>query len=336
MRASTVPAGFTNSLVLYAEDKIDRSVLLAVPGLDEQALGRSDGRIARNANAALWSKVARITGEPALGLAVAGSETNVNAFGLVGFLAMTSATVGEAIEQTVSYQRLIQADMDLRLFQVDHEVQIEKTLRNSVHDENLIVDYCLASLVVLPRRWSGTSLVPKRVCFRHSPPADASAYDRLFRCPVQFDQPSNVLVFDREVLTSPLRTAQPLLSDYLAGQARVALADVPSDVVSAVRAVVQEGLVIGEVQLSRVARRLGMSSRTLQRRLAEQGLLYEALVDEVRRSQAIPLVVHSSLPLEEVSAQLGYSEPKAFRRAFRRWTGMAPAQARGRRDARFG
>jgi AraC-like DNA-binding protein len=97
---------------------------------------------------------------------------------------------------------------------------------------------------------------------------------------------------------------------------------------------VRARLAEGDIALPRVARTLGVSPRTLQRRPEERGVEYQGLVDDIRCREALRLVGASDAPLVEVGFLLGYSDPKAFRRAFRRWTGVSPAELRRGADRR--
>ncbi|WP_437593134.1 AraC family transcriptional regulator [Sorangium sp. So ce1000] len=324
----TIISTMTNALARYAGARIERRYLLRAAGLDEEGLARRGARIPQRADLAMWVEAERLLGDQDIGLSFAESEENASALGLVGLMVMTSESIGLGIERMVRYHQLIQDGNDVRLTKLEGGMMIEKSPR--LPDVRVRAAYSMASFVTLARRWTGELVRPKEVFFMHARPARTSAYERIFGCPIRFGHRSNGILFDREVLSLPFRTAQPDVVDFLESQARVALESMPNDVVSAARVVVEEGLARGDVQLPHIARRLGMSVRTLQRRLGERGIVYEALVDEVRRAKGIPLVIHSDLPLAVVSERLGYSETKAFRRAFRRWTGMAPAEARQR------
>lgn len=159
----------------------------------------------------------------------------------------------------------------------------------------------------------------------------------MFRCPIRFQQPTNAILFDRAVSELPLTTAQPEVARYLEQLAQAKLqaleADdaVAQDLVASVRAAVREGAQRGEVNLTTVARAMGLSDRSLQRALAKEGLEFRGIVDDVRWAMAAPLLSGSELSIEEIAERLGYSDAKAFRRAFRRWSGVAPGELRNRR-----
>jgi AraC-like DNA-binding protein len=326
-RDSSVLASVTNAFLRFAADKVDTRHLLRKMGIEEQLLTRSDSRIPRRADFALWNEVQRITGDPHIGMTFGESVSSASAFGVVGFLSMASSNVGECLQRVAEFHSLVKDDWTSRLVRLERGTALQLMPMHDSLDLRL-QNYGFVAVLSLIRRWTGESLTPRLVCVRHTRPANTSKHDRIFQCPVRFEQPFDLLVFDQDVLEMPLRTAQPDLGAYLEQQARAMMGQKPSDLVSLVRAAILEELPSGHASVSCVAGRLGMSIRTLHRRLEEHGLVYEEVANEMRRAQAIPLVVDSELPLKAISEQLGYSDTKAFRRAFRRWTGMAPVEAR--------
>ncbi|APR76733.1 Transcriptional regulator, AraC family protein [Minicystis rosea] len=331
----TILASTVRALVRFGERRgLDRSELLTVVGIDEATLDVSDGRVARESYDALWREMDQCLGDPEIGLAHAESDVLDGAYGVVGFLAMTSATAGESIARVVGFHSLLKEDAEVHLLPRGHDLVLEQLPRAGVAPwSRPVIEHALASWAVLGRRWTGGDFAAKEVRFQHARPRDVSSYERVFGCPVRFDQPVNAIHFPREALALRLSTSQPALATYLESLARAQLQKrTPGDLAATVREAVRDALAEGDVDLPRIARRLGVSTRTLQRRLDVQGLVFRNLVDEVRRHEAIELLEWSNLPLTAVGEKLGYSEAKAFRRAFRRWTGMAPADWRRGRE----
>jgi AraC-like DNA-binding protein len=333
-RPVTTLASKARALVGYGvELGIDRDRLLASARLGPQAIERGDGRIASASVAALWSDLARWTGDPDLGLRVSESERSSSAFGVVGFRAMTSGTFAEGLGCFVRYNRVVNEGGEARLtegsdtfaYEIGFPLAPEPVVR-------LMVDRALASCLLLARRWTGEPVRPRRLQLRHGKPGGASGYERLFDCAVTFGAPTNAIVFERAVATLPLQTAQADVAGYLEGLASAASADLPhDDAGGAVSEVVRATLPGGDPGLPAVARKLGVSARTLQRRLLSEGLGYQEVVDRVRREVAVVLVTSTDLPVAAVGERVGYTDDKAFRRAFRRWTGSSPAELRGGR-----
>jgi len=315
-RPSTTLASKAQALVRYGEALgIERGGLLSAARLSPGAIERGDGRVATASMVTLWADLARCTGDPDLGLNLAESEATSSAFGVVGFRAMTSGTLGEALACFVRYSGVINEHAEARVAEAADALTFEQALPVSPDSTGrLMADRTLASCLLLARRWTGELLRPRRIRLRHGRPRDTSGYERLFDCAVDFDQPTDAIVFDRATATLPLRTAQADVAGFLETLASTARADLPQD--DAGRA---------------VARKLGVSARTLQRRLLSEGLSYHGIVDQVRRELAVGLVTSTTLPLAIIGERVGYAEDRAFRRAFRRWTGASPAALR--RDA---
>ena len=172
--------------------------------------------------------------------------------------------------------------------------------------------------------------------FAHSQRHDRAEYERRTGCPVVFDATWTGIEFLAEYLDVPLPAAQPDARRYLARHAETLLdkgaarAAGPSSVLDEVRRKVEEQLLSGVPSAQMVATQLGMSPRTLQRRLEAEGTTFSALVDSTRRGRALQLLAEPGLTAQEVAFALGYSEPRAFHRAFRRWTGMSPGEYRMR------
>jgi AraC-like DNA-binding protein len=170
------------------------------------------------------------------------------------------------------------------------------------------------------------------VTFQH-PPAPESALSELkelLACPVRFNAEATRLTLRGSILDCPLRAPNPGLFDYLGRHAAELQRRVQSaaTVSARVRELVAAHVREGEPAQASVARRLGMSERTLQRRLNDEGVAFATLVEEVRAELARLYLGDPKLAVFEVAFLLGYSEPSAFNRAFRRWTGMSPSQFR--------
>jgi AraC-like DNA-binding protein len=153
---------------------------------------------------------------------------------------------------------------------------------------------------------------------------------------VRFGRPLTKLVFDASVLTLPLVGADPALGSLLERQAAELLADSPRRGAFAgrVRSLIKEGLPGGEARMDSVCRRLGVSARTLQRKLREEGTSFQELLEETQRALAEFYLRKPGVAICEISYSLGFAQPSAFHRAFRRWTGLTPKAFR--RDGKKG
>ena len=151
--------------------------------------------------------------------------------------------------------------------------------------------------------------------------------------PVRFHQSEYTTVFDRWILDRPVRACDQQLLSILEEHASVILAQLPppdDDLLGKLEQSVVGPLPDDRAGIGAAARALGMSTRTLQRRLRERGIVFASLVDEVRRRLSARYLADSALTLGEIAWLLGYSESSAFNRAYRRWTGRSPSADRRR------
>lgn len=327
-------ASLARAFVDWAESRgLDRRSLLLKASLDERTLEDPNGRVRCEAHLSLWQEAERALSDPEFSLRAA-DALHPSSFGVVGLLAMTSDTVEESVFRAVQYGRLLQEDAVSRAYVTDELFVIEFHLTEPAPPA--VAACALAAYRVFMARWTGEPITPKNAFLTAAPPAGADVLERLFDCPIHFRHSVNALVFDRAVTKLPLTSSSRDVATYLDQMARSLLGSLETEgkrerrLQDAVGEAVRASITEGDLSIERVARRLGVSSRTLQRSLRAEGLEYRKLLDDTRFSMAAPLVTTSSLSIDEVAERLGYAESKAFRRAFRRWTGgVSPARLRG-------
>jgi AraC-like DNA-binding protein len=174
----------------------------------------------------------------------------------------------------------------------------------------------------------------------HAPLAGRAAYQRQFHAPVHFASPFDEIVFDRELMNLPVAGADPRLKAILTAQADQAVAELapprpasPSSFAEAVEQALGHGLAERDTTLVSLAERLGVSPRTVQRRLREAGLSHRTLVRGLRLELARNALDGPRLSQQQIARTLGYSGAGAFHRAFKRWSGITPGEARAGKPA---
>jgi AraC-like DNA-binding protein len=178
------------------------------------------------------------------------------------------------------------------------------------------------------RRLCGRRWAPRLVYLNIPAPADLRPYQEYFRAPLAFDQGINGLTFADDVLDWPVESSLSSLSSEM----RVALsADRVDDLQGQVRALISSLLVSGRGNAATIAAALGMSERSLQRKLGKQDTSFRELQEQVRQSLAINYLREMQFRLTDVAEMLGYAELSVFSRSFRRWFGMSPKQWRKER-----
>lgn len=270
----------------------------------------------------------RLTREPALALYL-GMHMRVSSHGFLGFAAMTAATLGEAIELAVRFCATRTTAIGLSLY-VEGETAslvIEEPVDLGPLREFAILGLGL-SLWHVGQELTGIAAPEANAEIAFPAPAYLPAGfpgDR-----VRFGRPANRLVFPAAALATPLRTADPVALQLARAQCERELAAmVDAGLAGRVRAALVADS-SGFPTVAEVARRLHLSTRTLKRKLADQGTTYSALLDDARRQRALLLLDNRELTLAEVAARVGYTEVPNFTRAFRKWTRTTPAAYRGR------
>jgi AraC-like DNA-binding protein len=329
-RTPTALASMSSGILTWAEAQgIDARSLLVPADRERLVRAGSGGRVSRDLHVSIWTALERVLADPSFALKSAASILSASSFGPVGMLAMTSSTVGDSVARSVKYSRVLRDDVITKMRVDERELVIELWTRDPL--TRGIADASLYAFRHFVEEWTGRAVAPKAVFLRHARPADAHEYER-FGCPVRFDHPVDAIVFDRAVCALPLLTAQPEVAAYLETVAadsmrelgRSAAEDLQARLASTLHAALAEG----RSDIEHVARVIGMSPRSLQRALASEDLSYRGVLDEVRYRVTAPLLAANELSIEAIAERVGYADGKAFRRAFRRWSGMAPIEAR--------
>lgn len=255
-------------------------------------------------------------------------------FGLLDYLAHSSLTLREALVHLCRYNRLLQ-DAAETLLEIDDERAIVwQRVLGGISFPPALAENAMANLVVIGRALTGNALVPLEVHFTHPSPPYAAEHERIFQTKVTFDSSRDAVVLSADQLALPLANADAGLCSILERHACSLLEGLPpvASFSSRVRGIVASELKNGFVTAERMASRLDMSTRTLQRRLEDEDTTFEDLVDELRRALTKRYLDDPAMSIEQIALLVGYSEASAFRRAFRRWFGTSAT--RYRRDPR--
>jgi AraC-like DNA-binding protein len=303
----------------------DVDALLTEVGLSRRDLDDPDRRVACEVAGALICRAQQKRFTPNLGLAMA-LATPLGAYPLLDYVVLTSDTVGEGLAQLARYLRITASPVSLDVHADADPVRVEiQTVSEFGYEFE-------AALIVLRLRDEADGdFAAAGISFQHQPD-DVAAFERAMGCPVRTAASWNGVAVDRSTCRLPMRRRDPILRKFLERQADSILASMPArtGVEMDVRRALASLVTAGTTRMSVVARQLGMSERTLQRRLAEDGVSFKELVEEVRKAAAGRYLEGSTLAIGEIAYLLGYSEPAAFHRAFKRWHAMTPEHFRAR------
>lgn len=329
MATGSISAVFARGLLAQAE-ALGLSVSGLVDWLPASADDDGDARLSLEQMRHTWTELAARSGDEDLGLRMA-QKLAPGMFSALDYAVRNSATLGDAYACMTRYNRVLHSGVTLVM-------RVEGDEASLAHHQSRgatrhATEWALATWVVIGRQLVGHDWVPRRVAFEHPQPARVDAHERLFRAPLVFSADRNEVVFDRELLSAPVRQADPQLRQLLEQYALRKMAEqVPTSTGVADRA--REALMrafasSGNFRLDTIADQLGVSARTLQRQIRQEGhASYQQLVDDTRRDLALRYLKESTISIGEAAFLLGFSEPSAFHRAFKRWTGGTPQQFR--------
>ena len=201
--------------------------------------------------------------------------------------------------------------------------------------ETMVTELAVAAGTAISREVSTRAFEPMAIHFSHEQPTDISAFEAHFRCPLHFASHRDGIEISYEMLHANNRLGDARISDFFDAHLEKELAAFVgnSALEQTVRAEIARSLSDGAPSLAEVARRLGMSARTLQRRLAEEGVAYQDVVEDTRLGLAERLLEDTDFALAEVAFLTGYSEQSTFSRAFKRRSGQTPANYRRARTS---
>lgn len=275
-----------------------------------------------------------MTNDPGLGLAVGAHDAD-NAFQLFGHLFRVQPTMREAFATHIRYAGLVargpvwQLNEEGDLAYVSLSFTQRAGLVRTFFMEHAMTAGTRLGRLYFPRLPAGqTSL--HAVHFQHERPGHAEKYNDYFRCPVLFGQHRTAVVFPRVLLDRPQPHADPMIDRMLRESAERLLQQQSraKPLNERVRLLLRYSLELPEIRADRVARYFGLTVRTLRRRLAAEGHSLSELVDEARCRVACDALLRDDMSMLAVAEMLGFSEPSAFFRAFKRWTGRTPGEYR--------
>lgn len=298
----------------------DAGLLRQIPGLHGRDLHDPDTRLTETAAAAAWRLAEKMTGDEALGLHVAEVAPR-GALDLLEYAFRSSATLGDALDQLARYKQILGSRADSRFYRIG-ELEIV-TFSEAVRGQR--AEFSMAFLLRVAREVTDSSLVPASTCFAHTAPQNLYEHQVFFRSALHFDEASNQLSFEVADMARPLRSADPALLRIVRHRLDKMLRESPAEsVTSQVREQLLERRPDSRATAAIIGRHLGISERTLLRRLRSEGTSFREILESVRRELATALLRERQVGIAEVAFLLGYSEVTAFHRSFRRWTGQTP------------
>lgn len=277
---------------------------------------------------ALYRGIAEASSDPAIGMKL-GTEERVERYDPIKLAALSARSFRDAVERSARYKQLTCPEKICLLEQAGECAVKFVWLLSHEQEPPLLVDVCFAWILTLGQRGAGRPLRPKRVEFQRAL-GHREMYEAHFRCPVKFKAAQNALIFSKSDMDVPFVTYNADLLAAVAPQLEAELGEqlAQKSFSEQAKGILKQLLAGQRPGIQDLARKLHVSTRTLQRRLTEQGITFQRLLDEARHELARHYLLHSSRELNETAYLLGYEDANSFFRAFHHWEGTTPGQWR--------
>ena len=328
----TVAAGLARGLLDLAEAKgADRQGLARRAGIDPADLLDQDNRIPFARYVALMRAGKDLTGDPALALHY-GETSDLAAISVVGLIGDASETMMEAFLQLGRYGRLvIEVDGPTPRLQVEMrgaDAWLIDT-RENPNDFPELTESTFARLICGPRRFGVTQLA-REVRVTHPAPAYREEYERIYGAPVTFEAVENAIRVDSVWFTHRVQLQPRYVFGVLSEHANALLKSLEGSKTmrGRVESLLMPVLHTGRASMDQVAGKLALSRQTVFRRLKAEGVTFETVLDELRHRLAVHYLKGRRVSVNETAYLVGFSDPAAFSRAFKRWTGVSPRTLR--------
>ncbi|MDA7418595.1 AraC family transcriptional regulator [Xenophilus arseniciresistens] len=321
-------------LAELAAQGVPAQALLLGTGLTPRQFTDPQARMSQSQKVAIFRNARRLSAAADLGLR-AGARQRLSDFGVYGYALVSSPTFGDAVALGVRHIKLAGPVLE-KHFRVEGGTAIFEGRDPFALGEllPLVSEYWFSSILRLITLVLEAPLPSHQLLLPYARPAHAAAYEQVFGCPVHFGADTMEWHFDAAVLGVPCPNANPITADLCKDMCERLLRTLPeeSELERSIRAACFNSFGVFPA-LDEMAQRLGLSARTLQRRLTETGRHYQEIIDEVRTALAIEFLSQTTLSVEEVAQRVGFSDASNFRKAFRKWTGQPPAHYRSARQA---
>ena len=321
---------FVRKVVAAGHDRLDKRALLRGMNVDPDAPLDVDEMVSGEGYFELLETIADAEDGPVSFHLKAGAAMRCEEYGVIGLACKSAPSLRDSYDRIARYGRLL---VGLPLYSVETMPDGVCLAINRGADRyglQLSNEAAIATFWSLSQETIGEPFQPVAVYYQHAAPEDVSPYERHFGCPIHFSSSLNALCVPFEISEQRNRVGDEALVRYFDRQLDQRLSDASFEqsIDQLVKLEVARSLSGGVPKKAEIARLLGMSERTLNRRLADRDLSFQAIVEGARRELAQGLLRQTSYSLAEVAFMTGFSEQSAFTRAFKRWTERTPRQFR--------
>jgi AraC-like DNA-binding protein len=328
--------GLTALAAELAAQGVSVTQLFEGSGLSPSQMEDPHARMSYRQRLMIYRNARRLAVRPDTGL-LAGERQRISDYGIYGYALASSSTLREAIAFGVRFLRLAGPT-----FQVRYRVERGSAVLSSHGTQSLgdllpfAAEYWRSSIHTLLGRVLEAPLRSRRMLFTYSAPTYWRTYERMFNCPVEFDAGVMEWHLDESALDVKCPNASPITAKMCQRLCERMVSERGGET-SLVRRIRTECVNSPQTPIAAadMAARLGLSERSMFRRLAAENTSYRAIVDDVRGSLAAEFLRQTDLPVEEIATRVGFSEATNFRKAFKRWSNATPSEFRSREQSKL-
>lgn len=305
------------------------ATLLRHFNLDPGKVAKLEGVLPYRTKINLIEEAARQLQRSDFGLLLA-QEQDLMVLGPLAAVALNSPTVKEGLLSVIQYMHYHSPGMHMALESQGHGEHAYLTFRVddslAISPQNIEFTLGLANNII--KMLHGGDFRPEAILMRAPAPLEHGRYQHFFKAPVYFGREYDALLLSQEYLCKPIDQSNPALHALLDQYINEALLDEPLDLVHQLKQLIHRLLPTQRCNLQLVANHLGLHKRTLQRRLSDHSIIFEEMLDDIRRERADSYLTELEMPMTQIAGLLGYREQSSFNRACRRWYGITPLKRR--------
>ncbi|WP_321345453.1 AraC family transcriptional regulator ligand-binding domain-containing protein [uncultured Draconibacterium sp.] len=260
-----------------------------------------------------------------------GQQMKMEDYGVLGLSWKTCSWAGEIFERSERYFKLLS---NTYFFRVEKDIGISRVFLNREayrRGMELSNEATLSATIVVLRAITESDISPVEVSFKHAPPEKLDDYIKAFNCPILFNQPQNYIAYKTEDLEMRTAKADESINRFLLERVEEEARGIElnaNKIVYDVENLIRDALPSGIPGVEQIGQIMGMSRRTLTRRLSENGLTFRDLIKRIQEEVSKELLKNPERSIAEIAFETGFSEQSAFSRAFKNWTNQSPAEFR--------
>lgn len=260
-----------------------------------------------------------------------GQQMKIEDYGVLGLSWKTCSSAGEIFNRCERYFKLLS---NTYLFKVERLEKISRVyLNREAHRRGVELsnEATLSATVVVLQAMTESNISPIEVSFKHAPPQKLNDYNKAFKCPILFNQPKNYIAYKADDLNMRTAKADVSINKFLVERVEEETKGIElsaSKIVTDVENLIKDALPSGIPGVDQIGQIMGLSRRTLTRRLSENGLTFRDLIRKTQEEVSKELLKNSEISVAEIAFETGFSEQSAFSRAFKNWTNYSPIEYR--------